>query len=307
MPNPVLKSFGQPSGPGSTRQQPTVPSADELNRWYGQPSYGQFTTGQPTSGGPATYPPQQQPGFPPPVPPTTGNHGGGGGGGWGGGAPSRYMTLDDVVVRSAMMLAVILITGAVSWLAAPDISIGLLLIGLMGGLGLGLYMAFARKANAPLALAYSAFQGLLLGAVSRAFNDQFNGIVIQAVTGTVMVAGGVLVAYKVGAIRVTPKFTRMVAAATIGVFGLMVVNLIAYLFTSDGLGLRSGGGLAIVFSLLCIAVAAFNLVLDFDMIETGIRRGADEKFAWFAAFGLMVTLIWLYLEILRLLSYLRSD
>ncbi len=86
----------------------------------------------------------------------------------------------------------------------------------------------------------------------------------------------------------------------------MLVNLIAYLFTPNGLGLRSGGALAIVFSLVCIVIAAMNLVLDFDMIERGIRNGADAKFAWYASFGLMVTLIWLYIEILRLLANLRQ-
>ena len=101
----------------------------------------------------------------------------------------------------------------------------------------------------------------------------------------------------------TPKFTRIVVGATIGVFGLMVVNLIAYLFHPGGLGLRDGGPLAIVFSLVCIVIASMNLVMDFDMIERGIRNGAPEKFAWYASFGIMVTLIWLYIEILRLLSY----
>ena len=148
---------------------------------------------------------------------------------------------------------------------------------------------------------------MLLGAVSRAFNDRYPGIVVQALAGTVMVAVGVLIVYKVGAIRVTPKFTRIVFAATLGVFGLMIVNLIAYLFTPNGLGLRSGGTLAIVFSLLCIGIAAMNLVIDFDMVEQGIRRGADEKFAWYASFGILVTLVWLYIEILRLLGYLRNN
>jgi uncharacterized YccA/Bax inhibitor family protein len=122
----------------------------------------------------------------------------------------------------------------------------------------------------------------------------------------VMVALGMLFVYKIGAIRVTPKFTRVVVGATIGVFGLMIVNLIAYAFTPGGLGLRSGGAFAIIFSLVCIVIASMNLVMDFDMIERGIRNGADKKFAWYASFGLMVTLVWLYLEILRLLSYLRN-
>jgi uncharacterized YccA/Bax inhibitor family protein len=222
-------------------------------------------------------------------------------------AGQRYLTLDDVVQRTGAMLFVLLAAGTVSWVALPThLTAPVLIVSLMGGLGLGLYMAFKQVANAPLALLYSAFQGVLLGGISRAFEHAYNGIVIQAITGTVMVAAGMLFVYKIGAIRVTPKFTRVVVGATIGVFGLMLVNLVSYLFSSDGLGLRSGGTLAIVFSLVCIVIAAMNLVMDFDMIERGIRNGADQKFAWYAAFGLVVTLIWLYIEILRMLSYLRD-
>lgn len=219
----------------------------------------------------------------------------------------RYMTLDDVVQRTGAMLGVLLLAGVISWVALPEgLTTPVLIISLMAGLGLGLYMAFSMKANAPLCLIYSVAQGVLLGAISHIFERLYPGIVIQAVTGTVMVAGGMLFVYRIGAIRVTPKFTRIVVGATIGAFGLMVVNLIAYLFTSDGLGLRSGGTLAILFSLACIVIASMNLVMDFDMIERGIRNGAEQKFAWYASFGLVVTLIWLYIEILRLLSYLRD-
>jgi uncharacterized YccA/Bax inhibitor family protein len=97
-----------------------------------------------------------------------------------------------------------------------------------------------------------------------------------------------------------------VFASTLGVLGLMVVNAIAYLFHPGGLGLRDGGALAILFSVLCIGIAAMNLAVDFEVIQQGIRHGADEKFAWYASFGLIVTLVWLYLEILRLLGYLRN-
>jgi uncharacterized YccA/Bax inhibitor family protein len=219
----------------------------------------------------------------------------------------RFMTLDDVVQRTGAMLLVLLAAGAVSWtLTTTRVAVPLLIVSLLGSLGIGLYMSFTLKANAPLCLTYSALEGLLLGAISRVFEQAYHGIVIQALTGTVMVAGGMLFVYKIGAIRVTPKFTRIVVGATIGVFGLMIVNLLAYLVTPDGLGLRSGGALAIGFSLLCIVIAAMNLVLDFDMVEQGIRNGADQKFAWFASFGITVTLVWLYLEILRLLGYFRD-
>jgi len=217
------------------------------------------------------------------------------------------MTLDDVVVRTGAMLGVLIIAGAFSWsLADSQAAKGLIAVGLIGGLGLGLYMSFTAKVRASTALIYSAFEGLFLGAVSRAFEEWRHGIVIQALTGTVMVAVGMLVVYKVGAIRVTPKFIRVVVGVTFGLLGLMIVNLLASVFVSGGLGLRDGGALAILFSIVCIVVAAFNLVIDFDAIEQGIRRGADEKFAWYASFGLVVTLIWLYLEILRLVGYLRN-
>jgi uncharacterized YccA/Bax inhibitor family protein len=180
-----------------------------------------------------------------------------------------------------------------------------LLISILGGGALGLYMAFTMRANAYTALIYAAFEGVALGAISRYFDARYPGIAIQALTGTVMVAAGMLIVYKTGVIRVTPRLTRMVIGATIGVFGLMIVNLVASFFISGGLGLRAGGPLAVVFSLACIALAAFNLVMDFDMIERGIRAGVDRKFAWYASFGIVVTLVWLYLEILRLLGYAR--
>jgi uncharacterized YccA/Bax inhibitor family protein len=223
-------------------------------------------------------------------------------------AGQRYMTLDDVVQRTGAMLAVLFTAGAFAWIAVPDrLATQALIVGAIGGVGLGVYISWTMRANAALCLLYSAFEGVLLGAVSKAFEQAYHGIVIEALTGTVMVAVGMLFIYKIGAIRVTPRFTRIVVGATIGVFGLMIVNLIAYLFTPDGLGLRSGGPLAVLFSIACIVIASMNLVYDFDMIERGIRNGADEKFAWYASFGLMVTLVWLYIEILRLLGYMRNS
>ena len=221
----------------------------------------------------------------------------------------RFMTLDDVVQRTGAMLLTILATGAVAWQLSGDTlqHVGpFLLVGLMGGVGLGLFMAFTGRANAVLCLTYAACEGLLLGAVSKAFETRWHGIVIQALTGTVMVAIGMLFVYKIGAIRVTPRFTRIGIGATIGAFGLMVVNIIASIFVSGGLGLRSGGALAVLFSLACIVIAAMNLVYDFDVVERGIRNGADQKYAWYASFGITVTLVWLYIEILRLLGYMRD-
>jgi uncharacterized YccA/Bax inhibitor family protein len=218
-------------------------------------------------------------------------------------APARYMTLDDVVVKTAACLGVLVATGTVAWV----FNLGALgIVGALVGFVLALVIAFRQSTNPALILSYAAAEGLFLGGISRLFNDRWPGIVIQAVIGTAAVFGGMLVVYKTGAIRVTPKFTRWLLGALIGVVVLMLVNLVVGLFNGDGLGLRSGGGLAIAFSLLCIGIAALTFLLDFDMVDQAIRQGAPERFAWYAAFGLVVGLVWLYLEILRLLSYFRE-
>jgi uncharacterized YccA/Bax inhibitor family protein len=220
---------------------------------------------------------------------------------------ARFMTLDDVVLRTAATLGTVVVVGALAWIL--ELGLGPAVVGALVGFVLALVISFKQSTNPALILTYAAAEGLFLGAISRAFNAAYGGgIVIQAVVGTAGVFAGMLVVYKTGAIRVTPKFTRWLLGALIGVVALSVVNLIASLFTPGGLGLRDAQnpGIAIAFSLLCIGIAAFTFLLDFDMIDKGIRQGAPERFAWYAAFGLTVTLVWLYLEILRLLSYLRD-
>ena len=220
--------------------------------------------------------------------------------------PARFMTLDDVVMRTAACLGVVVAVGAVAWILELG---GLALVGALVGFVLAIVISIKQSTNPALILSYAAAEGLFLGGISRVFNDAYGGgIVIQAVVGTAGVFGGMLVVYKTGAIRVTPKFTRWLLGALIGVVALSLVNLVASFFTPGGLGLRDASNpvIAIGFSLLCIGIAAFTFLLDFDMIDKGIRGGAPERFAWYAAFGLTVTLVWLYLEILRLLSYLRD-
>jgi len=161
-------------------------------------------------------------------------------------------------------------------------------------------------AKAPLVLLYSAAMGVALGGISGIFDAIYPGIAAQAIIGTAGVFVGMLVVYKTGAVRVTPRFTKWLMGALIGVTVLMVANLVASLFGVN-LGLRDGSWLSIVFSLVVIAVASFSLLLDFDQADQAIRGGAPAKFAWYIAFGLMTTLVWLYIEILRLLSYLRQN
>jgi uncharacterized YccA/Bax inhibitor family protein len=189
------------------------------------------------------------------------------------------------------------------------------LVGSLGGLALVLIATFGRKQDNPaIVLSYAALEGLFLGAISfvlanfRVSGASAGALIGQAILGTVGVFFGMLVVYKTGAIRVTPKFTRMLVAAMIGALVLMLGNFLISMFsTHDGGPLRNGGTMAIIFSLVMIVIAAFSFLLDFDSADQMIRAGAPEKAAWGIALGLTVTLVWLYLEILRLLTYFQND
>ncbi|WP_369131789.1 Bax inhibitor-1/YccA family protein [Modestobacter sp. I12A-02662] len=218
-----------------------------------------------------------------------------------------YMTMDDVVTKTGVTFLVTVLAAALTWALPGNTGIGLVFPAVIAALVLGLVISFKQIANPAATLSYAALQGVAVGALSELYANYFGGnIVMQAVIGTFGVFFGMLVVYKTGAIRVTPKLTRWVVGAMFGVLTLMLVNLVASFFTPGGLGLRDGGALAIVFSLVVIGVAAFSLLLDFDMADEAIRRGVAPKFAWYIAFGLLVTVVWLYLEILRLLSYFRE-
>jgi uncharacterized YccA/Bax inhibitor family protein len=220
---------------------------------------------------------------------------------------TRYLTMDDVVAKTGLTFLVTVLAAAATWAMPGQAAWGLALPAVLVAFVLGLVIAFKQIANPAATLAYGALYGVALGAISEAFNDVYPGIVMQALIGTFGVFGGMLVVYKTGAIRVTPKLTKWVLAAGIGALVLMVVNaLAAWIGGGDGLGLRDGGPTAILFSLVVIGIAAFFLLLDFDQADEAIRRGAPAKFAWYIAFGLLVTVIWLYIEILRLLSYFRE-
>ncbi len=212
------------------------------------------------------------------------------------------MTVEDVIGNTALLLVTAMVTGAITW--AFDLGV-LALPAVLIGLGLALYIIFRQVTNPAPILVYAAVEGVFLGAISQVFNARYPGIVVQAVVGTAGVTAVMLGLYRSGRIRVTPKFTKMVVGATIGFFVLIMVNLVAGFFTDGGLGLREGP-MGIVVGLVAIALGAFNLVLDFDLVEQGVRQGAPARFAWLAAFGIMITLVWLYVEMLRLLSILRD-
>lgn len=215
----------------------------------------------------------------------------------------RPMTIDDVVIKTTITVAVAIITGALTVLFHAWV---LALPALIVGLVVSLIIIFKRTPNPALVLTYAAAEGVLLGAITGLVNSFYPGIAFQALLGTFAVFITMLIVYKTGAVKVTPRLTKWIIGATVGVVVVLLVDLVAHLFGAD-LGLRDGSPLSIVLSLVIIAIAAFNLLLDFEQATQMIRGGYPARWAWYAAFGLMTTLVWLYLEILRLLSYLQRN
>lgn len=216
----------------------------------------------------------------------------------------RPITVDDVVQKTAISGGLALVAGFLTAMSGLYI---LALPAFIVGLVVSLIVIFKQKPSAPLTLTYSIAMGVALGGITGPINTLYPGIAFQALIGTAGVFFGMLVVYKTGAVRVTPRFTKWMMGALIGVVVLMLANLVAGFFTDGGLGLRDGGPLAILFSVVVIGVAAFSLLLDFDAADNAVKAGVPAKYSWYIAFGLMTTLVWLYIEILRLLSYLRQD
>ncbi len=223
------------------------------------------------------------------------------------------MTFDDVVAKTGVVLLTIFVVGALTFVGVGD---NLALIGgaalLSSIVGFVTVLIVSTRAKVPVAgvIAYAVIEGVFLGAFSALFEGMYPGIVVQAVLGTFCAAGVTLAAYKFFNIRVTSRFRRVVTIATIGFAVAMLLNLVATFFLPAGLGLRTIGAGAGWLSILCSAIgvvlAAMNLVVDFDTAEQGVRNQAPANESWRAAFGIAVTMVWLYTEILRILSYFRN-
>jgi uncharacterized YccA/Bax inhibitor family protein len=222
------------------------------------------------------------------------------------------MTLDDVVVRTVMLLALTGVAGALAWVLVPDTG-SVATIAMFGsvfaGLALGLVIAFKRITNPALIALYALVQGILLGVVSRWFEARYPGIVIQAVLGTFSIFFVMAALYKLKVLRATPRFTKFVIGALIAFVLVSFFNFIAYMFGfNTGLvdnGTDAVNPLAFVFCGLGIVIGALTFILDFAEVENAIRYGLPEKYAWYCAFGLLVGLIFLYWQVLQMLSYLR--
>jgi uncharacterized YccA/Bax inhibitor family protein len=222
-------------------------------------------------------------------------------------AEADRMTIDDVVVKTVALLSLTALSGLATALLPLSAGAlwGAVAIGGIVGLVLGLIVSFKRVISPPLIVAYAIAEGVFVGGISKIYNAIWDGIVVQAALATFGIFFLMAALYKTRIIRNSPRFTRIVMGGLLGVLGLIVANLIFGLFGVN-LHLRDGSPLAIVFSLVVIGVAALTFVLDFDMIEQAAAQGAPKQTAWLCAFGLLVGLIWVYLEVLRLLSYLRG-
>ncbi len=240
------------------------------------------------------------------------------------GTGTGRMTIDSVVEKTAITLGLLTLAAAVTWFVIPDLNTGvvsednaafgtaamLATGGALIGLGLSLVNSFKKVISPALVLAYAVVEGVFIGAFSKIIST-FVGdasIVFQAVLGTVIAFFGTLAAYKFFNIQVTARFRKVVTIAMFSVFGVLMVNWILSLTgVLESGGLRGFNTLGLLVSCALVVLAVFMLIMDFDYVEQGVAAGLPERESWRAAFGLTVTLVWLYIEILRILAILRGD
>ncbi|MCE7032489.1 Bax inhibitor-1/YccA family protein [Lysobacter sp. GX 14042] len=221
------------------------------------------------------------------------------------------MTLNGTVNKTGMLLLMAVATATFAWsqVSTPAGIVGAapyMWGGAIGGLVLALVTVFKKEWAPVTAPMYALVEGLFLGAVSAMFNHLYEGIVMQAVLLTFGTLFALLFAYRSGLIRATENFKLGVAAATGGIMLVYLASIVLGLFGIDIPMIHESGLVGIGFSLVVVVIAALNLVLDFDFIESGVEQGAPRYMEWYGAFGLMVTLVWLYVEFLRLLAKLQS-
>ena len=213
------------------------------------------------------------------------------------------MTLEGAVNKTAIGLFLIMTAAYFTW---TNPSLPIMIGGAIGGFVMALVTIF-KKTWAPFTVPiYAILEGLFLGGISRFFEDRFPGIASQAIILTLGILGALLLAYKSKLIKPTENFKLGITAATGGIFLIYMINIIMGFFGSSIPMIHESGMIGIGFSVFVVIIASLNLVLDFDFIEQGVEQGAPKYMEWYGAFGLLVTLIWLYLEILRLLAKLQS-
>lgn len=228
------------------------------------------------------------------------------------GVRGEGMTVNGTVNRTGFLILLVMVAAWYSWtLTAPQpggavTGHPIIYIGALGGFVVALITIFKKNIAPITAPIYAVLEGLFLGGLSAMFEARFPGIAVQAIFGTFGTMGGLLLAYRSGLIKATENFKLGVVAATGGIALLYLVSLVMGFFGKSIPFIHQTGTVGIAFSVFVVIIAALNLVLDFDFIEKGEEVGAPKYMEWYAAFGLLVTLVWLYVEMLRLLSKLRS-
>ena len=223
------------------------------------------------------------------------------------------MTYDDVIVKTTIALATAFLFAALSWWVTernPELGVVLMTVGIIAGLVLAMVNIFSKKIRPAAVLAYSALEGVALGALSYVVNASLPGVVLQAVVATFAVFGVTLALFASGKVRNSPKLQKF---ALISLLGLIFSRLFIWLLGLIGLPISGlygatvlGIPLAVFVSVFAVVIGAICLISDFDQVKVGVERGVPAKFAWASAFGIMVTLIWLYVEILNILSRMNS-
>jgi uncharacterized YccA/Bax inhibitor family protein len=242
-----------------------------------------------------------------------------------GGAPAHpgvdqgRMTIDSVVQKTGITLGLVILAAAAAWLFTPDPGEGadasslylLAMVGAFGGFALSLVNSFKRVVSPGLVMAYAVLQGLFVGAFSKVLEASFGGedgggIVVGAVLGTMAAVAGTLAAYKFFNIRVSPTFRKWVVGAMFGFVAIALLDMVLGFF-GNSFGFNGFGPLGLLSSVVGLGLGVLLLILDFDFVERGIAAGLPERESWRAAFGLTVTIIWIYIELLRILAILRGD
>lgn len=228
------------------------------------------------------------------------------------------VTQDDVIMKTLALFGLVLVGGTIGWIvsaASPGLGMMLWMGGMIVTLILGFVIVLKKTISVPLIVTYAAIEGLFVGAVSQffalAFDEPgtpvFQGIVAQAVLATLATFAGMFIAYKTGLIKVTEKFRRIVTMMIFGYAIFAVVNFIYAMVTNTAFGFGGSGALGIGISLFAVGLASVSLALDFDSIDRAVAMGAPQKYSWLLAHGVIVTLVWLYIEFLRLFARLRSE
>jgi len=221
---------------------------------------------------------------------------------------TEAMTIQGTVNKTALALAILFVAAGWTWSAGledPRVPT-LTMVGVFGGFVAAIVTAFEKEWAPVTTPVYAALEGLALGGISLGFESRYPGLVSQAVFLTFGTLGALLLAYRSGLVRATEKFKLGVFAATGGILLVYLVGMAMSLFGAAMPLVHDATPLGIAFSVVVVGIAALNLVLDFDFVEQGAARGVPKHFEWYGAFGLLVTLVWLYLELLRLLSKLQE-